>query len=477
MVNSPHEAYRSSPIRFPFTPELLRDETISSWMDRLAASHRLTRYEVIRSVCVQFVIPVPDINCDWDADPDPRVISALEVGSNLKPGTLMRNRLPRTPVTLALRNRDAFCPLCAASELKRGQLPSFRRTWALAIVTHCHVHSTPLYSWPESLQGNDRDRRYDPIDRARVCAAWPKGSDSRIRKPSSMAPQMSHLRAYIQDARRAVKQIEQFPSIGITWRQQVALEQDFLGLISGRALGGPLSVLGRGLPVLHAIRDLYALLVEKLGPEEFWPRLPYMEAGLFPDHCFLWTRKGHIQRDFFRLKPNFYQVLTEQNAVPQVRRAGLYILHQWLLQMIEMCRANCSRLSGPYRECHVAIALSRLQQEQKDAYRDLMALWPSQMRHFCRLPLELEPVDDYEFRPRKPPPRYEDYNPLWDAAPSILSLVPLPHKAGGKRYRLRREDTRWPPAQTADREQTLRRRRIDLNSDQDGRRDRAEGEE
>lgn len=436
------ESYVSTPLRLPFAPKLLHDETISSWIDRLATCHRIERQHLLRSICRYHGLPAPAEHTDWDIEPIPEVLSALEQATNLPSGILARHRMGRSLFGLVPSARYAYCPICAGGDLNRGQLPAFRRRWALAITTHCSIHGVPLKDWPHLLSGAWGERMFAPQARIRACSAWTKESEPHWPKRDNdwryhLSDDLRSSRGYRQGF------ANQSPAVTITWQQQVELEQNLLRAFHGKALSGPLQILGSGLALQHAVRDIYALLVTKMGNDPFWPRILAMTNGLFPNA--LWGDWRRAGGDFYGFDPDFCDALNLGTQCVETRRSGLYVLYQCLQQLVEMARADVSRVSGPARESHITLTLAQLPEVIKKVLRERIKKWPVRMQQFCKLPLEeLPPASN--FARKLFALDVGLFDPLRDQAPSILSLVPLQNANADREELEKRQRELWHTA-------------------------------
>lgn len=126
------------------------DETWLSFLSRAAQSCGLTRTELAARLTESRIRGYRD----WDtsilrADRE-RALRAAGIAD--EEAALLRPT--RFVPKLSVGSRVAYCPRCAVGDLERRVPPYFRWQWALPTTTFCHVHGTPLLTWPPSAKSN-----------------------------------------------------------------------------------------------------------------------------------------------------------------------------------------------------------------------------------------------------------------------------------------------------------------------------------
>lgn len=122
-----------------------KDETVSSFIDRVGASYGLSRLDLFRTL---------DSNWQWSgrsADVDRN----LPRNINTALGSALGLEAPAFPLDLqsvpsdflAASWRNDYCPLCFQEDLASHRTPHFRWQWASESATCCHLHRTPLVRW------------------------------------------------------------------------------------------------------------------------------------------------------------------------------------------------------------------------------------------------------------------------------------------------------------------------------------------
>ena len=430
MLSTPRLPLKALSMRLPLAPALMQEETIASWIDRCGTRHGMQRSELIAAVCDASRLQPPALDLDWDVDPAVEVLAALERIAGLKEGVLKLHRLPRSPLNLSPRTRMAYCPICAASDLKRGQLPAFRREWALSVITHCRVHDIPLFGWHRSIvrpgQHLYEYKELRALTRKtirRATVSWGAPKFEAHETHSDMSRDIRVARALGAGLRNCGFEAQ------ATWRQQTFLEQRFVAAVRGQPLDGSHWPLGTGLPVQYAIRDLFALLICRFDQGDFWPRMRSMQWGLFPELKGLfarWKEYGPSPKGF---GASHLRYLTHDTYAPGLRRTGLFVVNQWLEQLVELARINFSEIRGCFREAQIPLCLEALPPAAKDAFRRRSRRWPVMMRQLCAPAFLLKegPVKNVKL---KSYPSNQEWNSHRDVPPSISSLVPIENVRG-----------------------------------------------
>lgn len=122
-----------------------KDETVSSFIDRVGASYGLSRLDLFKTL---------DSSWQWSgrsADVDrnlPRNINtALGSALGLEAPAFPLNLQSVPSDFLAASWRNDYCPLCFQEDLASHRTPYFRWQWASESATCCHFHGTPLVRW------------------------------------------------------------------------------------------------------------------------------------------------------------------------------------------------------------------------------------------------------------------------------------------------------------------------------------------
>ncbi|NKF24385.1 TniQ family protein [Solimonas marina] len=150
----------------PLGPCLVEpDETITSWLDRAAALHGVSRVHILQELESRGREfdgerrASQDFDYDFDMPFD--WCRTLERAAGLATGALSPLPASKQNTYLAPESRHAYCALCFEEDLSRGVLPHFRANWSKSSVTLCYRHRCPLHTWklpPKDYQA----REYPP---------------------------------------------------------------------------------------------------------------------------------------------------------------------------------------------------------------------------------------------------------------------------------------------------------------------------
>jgi hypothetical protein len=149
----------------PFVPRLYDDETLWSWLTRMALFWGVTADEWSAKVGAgneswQCDSPPMDVDCT----PVPQLIELLSQLTGLSSHKIREHIIPRVPSTLWLDDRVAFCERCF-DEMAHTGSPYVRSVWLDAWCIKCPIHRLPLCTVREAR----RPRQH--VDWNRVWAA------------------------------------------------------------------------------------------------------------------------------------------------------------------------------------------------------------------------------------------------------------------------------------------------------------------
>jgi len=131
----------------PLGPHSFRaDELVTSYLDRAAALHGVSRKQILVSISEGAAGRASE-GWDWDLLVPQLWRQRIEEATGLAPGSLQPAPGTLRGALLRPSLRRAYCPLCFQADLEAGQLPHFRVAWALVAVTHCAEHRCPLCLW------------------------------------------------------------------------------------------------------------------------------------------------------------------------------------------------------------------------------------------------------------------------------------------------------------------------------------------
>jgi len=148
--------------RFPLAPPLLPDESISSWIARLAA-----RYDLSAADLVSTLLPNESVTAAMDQRIDYEAVPSLEAAlcdAAGKPDAGFHGqRVPgieANPNAAWRRKHPAWCPVCVCDDIaSRGEAYG-RREWGFGGIIMCPRHKCLLISdCPRCLQR----ARYQPV--------------------------------------------------------------------------------------------------------------------------------------------------------------------------------------------------------------------------------------------------------------------------------------------------------------------------
>jgi hypothetical protein len=373
-------------IRLPLAPKVEPNETVSSWIDRCAARHFMTREELITNVCFAGTLDVPALLLDWDVDPNERLLAHLENAARLSPGSLYDLRVAPNALNLAPSARLAFCPLCASEAYESGQLPSFNRDWVSALTTRCRTHDTPLFAWdgPTSAVSAHTGRAYpcpllqkselaDAASSARWRGVLPDGSDQGRSHHMKTALDVRALGPGLQECSWRVQEV---------WRRQCAMEDSFSLASVGDSLTGPAELLGTGAELTALIEDLFSLALGELRSRAQWYAPGFADLASKQDLAAagLWR---HLERatEGWRDDP---QHLTSRCYEPDVRRAALHVVHIWLDQLATYAAAHRVEIDSRGNQREIGYVLSTVYRVRQAYFKTRVDRWPLPVRQICR---------------------------------------------------------------------------------------------
>lgn len=146
----------------PVAPRPIAGELISSWLLRVSLANGLTLAQLVEAIETRFPAAIQEAFIDDQLSA--RALSALatflRVPANIIKALELSQRFPELPTGWILRPqsgdmdfpqrffkgeaRYAFCPSCLQEMIACTQTVLIRNQWALAFLTHCARHRTPL---------------------------------------------------------------------------------------------------------------------------------------------------------------------------------------------------------------------------------------------------------------------------------------------------------------------------------------------
>jgi TniQ len=141
---------------WPFRPQPHEDETLSSWITRLAFGHGLSLSTFLTIVDTG----VNTATLDWDADPLLLEVLAARTAQPL--ADLERRRLRLGNLAADLLYRNAFGPAVQYCPACLSETAYFRRSWRLCFVRFCPLHGAVLADSCSQCGGSIRLEELDP---------------------------------------------------------------------------------------------------------------------------------------------------------------------------------------------------------------------------------------------------------------------------------------------------------------------------
>jgi hypothetical protein len=130
--------------RLGLAPRLRADETISSWLERLAGAYGMTTIELMRWLGYRTACSYSGVSIlDLDVCPPPDLSSVLAQHTAVSAAQIDGHRLPALGL-LSPERRRAFCPTCWSE-----QGPYRRREWTHSLSLICLRHRQLLAEKPQ----------------------------------------------------------------------------------------------------------------------------------------------------------------------------------------------------------------------------------------------------------------------------------------------------------------------------------------
>ncbi|GFE83424.1 hypothetical protein GCM10011487_54240 [Steroidobacter agaridevorans] len=142
LLNSPFT--RSPGAALPFVPRRFDDETIWSWVSRIALYYGWTADELLSllqegEVSWDGSFRDPDV----DVDPPAQFVARLSTFTGVPQAIIRSWQVTRVSSLLWMDDRGAFCPACWSSP---GSVPYIKMAWLDAWTVDCAIHKRPLIS-------------------------------------------------------------------------------------------------------------------------------------------------------------------------------------------------------------------------------------------------------------------------------------------------------------------------------------------
>lgn len=140
----------------PFVPPLHGDESLWSWITRIALYWGEAAEEWIdRLGCAQERWELDSPPTDFDCAPGSRVVEQLSLLTDVPSRIIQEHVIPRGASTLWLDDRIAFCERCF-DEMSVSGSPYVRSAWLDAWCINCPIHRTPLCTVQEAHRAGQR---------------------------------------------------------------------------------------------------------------------------------------------------------------------------------------------------------------------------------------------------------------------------------------------------------------------------------
>lgn len=138
----------------PFVPKRLSDETLWSWITRIALYYGWTADDFLSMLKDEDDDTWSDTfrDPDFDVDPPISILRRLSQFTQIPAETIRSWRVTRSTSLLWIDDRTAFCPACFSA---LGAVPYVRSAWIDAWAIDCEIHRRPLIS----IRGTRRARR------------------------------------------------------------------------------------------------------------------------------------------------------------------------------------------------------------------------------------------------------------------------------------------------------------------------------
>lgn len=132
---------------------LMPGESISSLVDRQAQLWGVSRKQLAyQAASISGLRAKRDMDCCRDDD----FLDMYAEKTGIDRQTLKTHRAQRSYPLMFPRLRYAYCPMCFEEDASAGYTPYFRLDWARIFLTHCRLHSCPLFRWPHVLPDGTR---------------------------------------------------------------------------------------------------------------------------------------------------------------------------------------------------------------------------------------------------------------------------------------------------------------------------------
>lgn len=311
---------RCSPL--PLVPTPFIDESFGSWLQRCTVAHRQASiHDFVASLLLMEGMGPPAPNCDWDCDPPQFLLKVLADRTGTPLSALRELVVQARSGILRPAERDAYCPLCFAEDIKRRAVYR-RRAWLDSWTLTCATHGCLLGSYEEvahAKSGRAASRELTPSDQVRL-GTTTLGYVTGFSPPSVWWTQLHHLP---RGARTA-------------------------DVAQGRWLDPEMcrGELGRDLVLLagsHLAEDLYYLLFADVRRDSMCWR---DERGKFVN----WPNlRFPLARTRARLMAAYiaaaaWRHMDKAQPPPKVSRRA------WLIKVSELCKARQGRDEWPITE-------------------------------------------------------------------------------------------------------------------------------
>lgn len=277
-------------------------ESLTSLLDRQAQLWHVTRLSLLRQISTAgfWGLPDPD-RCEFTT-----LIKDISRATGIPVSTFAVAAAARNDVLVTQAVRSAYCPLCVAADLARGEAPYFRLDWARLVLTHCLQHQTPLFTW----------RSTNPAGMRSLPGAWLLGDGVLEDAPRWFLEDLASAQRYrdgawppTEQSRAAWHTQRRFELRCHAERTPHLREQD-------QILTSP--------SLVYGVLPLLAKLIGSFSPKLAWEAAG-LEEGLIVDHTFA---AFTAQSDPTRIvRPSWRTMVSLLKALPHRRAVLMMAAH------------------------------------------------------------------------------------------------------------------------------------------------------